>query len=177
MVIIGIDPGTITGLAIAVHGKLTFCTSYSIICAMEEVLDIVKTRGQENVIVIVEDARKRKKFSDSEWNKGRYQGVGSIKRDCNIWEEFLSYHDIPAHFKHPTNTKINAKMFKKITGYTKQTNSHSRDAGMLVHGLTEQNAKWLQKLIQSRTSIRGSTSMGARATASIVPKSTKNTLL
>lgn len=64
----------------------------------------------------------------------KLQGVGSVKRDSKIWEEFLVDYHIPYKKVRPikSNIKWSAKYFKKITGFNGVTNSHSRDAGVLA---------------------------------------------
>ena len=64
------------------------------------------------------------------------QGVGSVKRDAKIWEDFLTDIGIPFEMTHPKNsvTKLNDLSFRKLTKYSKRTSEHSRDAAMLVFG-------------------------------------------
>jgi hypothetical protein len=96
-----------------------------ILDAMEMVLD-----HKENIIsVIVEDAR----FVKFKVKRERAQGAGSVKRDAQIWEDFLEKHSIPYKMVRPNKriTKWEARRFAEYTGWTKKTNDHSRDAGML----------------------------------------------
>lgn len=106
--------------------------SHTIVGAME----YIRVRcGGFSLFVRVEDARLRKWFGKSQ--REVLQGAGSIKRDCQIWEEFLELHNIPHEFVAPKNniTKLDAKMFARYTGYKERTNEHSRDAAMLVYQL------------------------------------------
>lgn len=59
-----------------------------------------------------------------------------MKAHCAIWEDFCSIWGIPYELVEPkkNKTKTTAGYFKSLTGWTKQTNKHSRDAGMLVVG-------------------------------------------
>ena len=87
----------------------------------------------------MEDARKRKWFGPRSQEK--QQGAGSVKRDCSIWEDFLteinknSENKITFEMLHPIKgaTKLNKEMFQKITGITSATSEHARDAFMLVY--------------------------------------------
>lgn len=98
----------------------------------------VKTWHETNateVMVRVEDARKRKWFGDA--GRSQLQGAGSIKRDAKIWEDFLTDLGVEFEMVAPKNnrTKLNAEMFKRMTGYMGASSEHARDAAMLVFGL------------------------------------------
>ncbi len=136
--IIGIDPGVKTGIG-TIKGNEKIAKSMPIHFAMQYILDLEKQGF--NIHIRVEDARKRKWFGKNSTSKS--QGAGSIKRDCKIWEDFLSdlkkssKQSITFEMIHPVKgaTKINAQMFKAMTGIKERTNEHARDAYMLVHGL------------------------------------------
>jgi len=130
--IIGIDPGVNTGYAIynQSNNKLSNVCSLPIHRVFLDVLikqPLIK-------LVRIEDARQRKYFTGG---REKLQGAGSIKRDCKIWEDFLTDHNIPFELIAPKDnkTKLRADSFKKLTGYEYSTNEHGRDAGMLVYGL------------------------------------------
>jgi len=130
MIIIGIDPGVNTGVAIW-HTELKrflLIASMPILDAMNEVF------GYPKAVVYIEDARLRKWFGNS--GKERLQGAGSIKRDCQIWEDFLKANEILHYWVAPKNnkTKMDADTFKKMTNYFERTNEHGRDAAALVFG-------------------------------------------
>lgn len=133
-IVIGIDPGTHTGIA---HWD-TWAQRYESIESMpiHRAMDAVRTlhlAGQLRAVVF-EDARLRKWLGA----KGReaLQGAGSIKRDCKIWTDFLA--DIGVPFRHikplPGVTKWPADKFAKLTGWAGRTNEHGRDAALLVWG-------------------------------------------
>lgn len=134
MLLLGIDPGTTTGLAhwSVAERALTSVQSMSIHRAM----DLVRELPKEEVLVLFEDARLRNWFGA----KGReaLQGAGSIKRDCVIWEDFLTDHSIPFLARKPAAgaTKWSAEAFQRVTGWKGRTNEHARDAAALVYGLT-----------------------------------------
>jgi len=127
---IGIDPGVSTGLAFwnGYNGKWEGIHTLNIIKAM----NLIKEFDLDGRIVevVVEDARLVRYRTDPK----KAQGAGSVKRDCKVWEEFLRHYEIPHKFVRPKKaiTKIDAKLFKKITKYEGQTSSHARDAAMLV---------------------------------------------
>ena len=90
--------------------------------------------------VRVEDARQRKWFGfhSAKQDRARLQGAGSVKRDCKIWEDFLSDYHVSFEMVAPKQqqgfTKMSAAAFKQLTHYTGKTTEHARDAAMLVFG-------------------------------------------
>jgi len=130
---VGIDPGVNTGLAVwdkSTRDLLKVCC-ISIVEAMDELETI---RRSAEVFVYFEDARMRTWFG----SKGResLQGAGSIKRDCQIWESWLLSRGIPYKAVKPAKgaTKWDDGYFRKVTGWSKRTNEHARDAALLVWG-------------------------------------------
>ena len=132
---VGIDPGVTTGFGIwdATAKAFTDVTSMGIVAAMLRVE--LMHRAGSLVHVTFEDARLRTWFGA----KGReaLQGAGSIKRDCQVWAEWLghvgcAYKSISPQAKGP---KLDAARFERLTGWTGRTNEHARDAAMLVLGL------------------------------------------
>ena len=131
---IGIDCGVNTGIAIWEKGRKVFVLVGSLMIheARERVKEFcVSYPGQ--VFVKVEDARQVRFGTD----KFKAQGAGSVKRDAKIWEDFLSSLGEAYQMVRPTKllTKIPAERFMVITGYKGKTNSHARDAAMLVYGM------------------------------------------
>jgi len=86
-VMIGIDPGTHTGLAIKYDGNIQVIKTMSIIEAIETVNEWCQYHGKHNVLIRIEDARQRQFFGNS--GPEKWKGAGSIRRDCAIWEVFL----------------------------------------------------------------------------------------
>lgn len=139
-IVIGIDTGVHTGLCIYDSEE----RSIKQICCVGIVkaLDIVGGYAERHASIKVyfEDARQRKwipreqSFSEV---KGRAMGAGSVKRDCQIWEEFLTDRRIPFEKVAPrcNITKLSAEQFCKLSGWTGRTNEHSRDAAGLILGL------------------------------------------
>lgn len=133
--IIGIDPGVNTGYAVwdCKKKEIVAVSSWEI----HRVMAFVKSDVHNNIFVRVEDARKRKWFgNDYKTNDAKKQNVGKVKRDCKIWEDYLTYLGVAFEMIHPIKggTKIKAEPFKKLTGWEKQTNEHGRDAAMIVFG-------------------------------------------
>ena len=139
MVIVGIDPGVNTGLAVwdTASRSLIDVRCSGIVDAMEYLRNLKETNGIG--LVVFEDARQRKwipREKDLKEFKGRAMGAGSVKRDCTIWEEWCKYHHIE-FVKTPPRagmTKLSDAFFRGITGYDRRTNNHGRDAAMLVFG-------------------------------------------
>lgn len=130
-IIIGIDCGVNTGFAIySPEREKLYCLKSLMI---HEAMEIVLFEKNNIKIVRVEDARLRKFVTGG---REKLQGVGSVKRDAKIWEDFLTDNNIPFEMVAPKNnrTKLNQETFRKITGWSEKTNEHSRDAGMLVFG-------------------------------------------
>ena len=137
-ILVGIDPGVNTGLAVWSHSERKFCevVTASIVGAMKIVRDYAV---EHDVTIYTEDARKRKwiprEKSLSQF-KGRAMGAGSVRRDSQIWEEFAAYYDIPIVLLPPRQgaTKWSAEYFARVTGWKARTSNHARDAALLVFG-------------------------------------------
>lgn len=139
MILVGIDPGVHTGVAVwdTTSRQLLNVTCLGIVEAMEylHTLDELKPIAE----IVVEDARLRRwipREKDINQFKGRAMGAGSVKRDCSIWEEWCEFHHIRFRPLPPRNnvTKLSDAQFRSITGYERRTNEHGRDAAMLVFG-------------------------------------------
>lgn len=138
-VIIGIDTGKHTGLAIyKKNGKLQLQTK-PIHVALFVVADICNKHSK--VLVRFEDARQRKWYGGNAYAK--QQGAGSIKRDAVIWEDFLNdlkkectlkgrILDFEAVAPKNNLTKISPQYFKFLTGCEIKASEHARDAAGLI---------------------------------------------
>jgi hypothetical protein len=144
MIYIGIDTGVHTGVALWDNRKrsLELVTSMPIHKAME-VVKLHQVKAQENgtkLVVRVEDPRQRTWFGTErmsrEEERKKLQGVGSVKRDASIWDEFLKDQGIEYEMVAPKRniTKLTQDTFKRYTGWNSKTNEHGRDAAMLVFG-------------------------------------------
>lgn len=134
-IMIGIDTGVNTGFAVAADrgngGELEQVESLSITQAMLKVQHQVQTWGIQNVCLYIEDARQRTWFTGG---REKAQGVGSVKRDAQIWEDWCKEQGFKFLMIHPAAnaTKKKATDFKRMTGWVGRTNEHARDAAMLV---------------------------------------------
>lgn len=136
MIYIGIDPGTHTGVAVwdSKEGRFLSLETMPIHIALTRVLAIAE-RHRDDVQVIFEDARLRTWFGKGNVS-AKAQGAGSVKRDCSIWEDFLTDSEIPFLTTKPGNvaTKVTPSWFRKLTGWEGRCSEHARDAAMLVFG-------------------------------------------
>ncbi len=135
---IGIDTGVNTGIAIYDREKkdLIIVDCDMIHITMDYIRRIIteKVVHPDEILFVVEDARQVQFQTD----KAKAQGAGSVKRDAKIWEDYFTWHNIPHMMVRPKKaiTKLSADEFKATTGWTERTNSHARDAAMLVWGAT-----------------------------------------
>lgn len=141
MTYIGIDCGTNTGLAVWDVSSRRFerLETVQLHQALAFVLDSFYKLGAENIRVVFEDARQRTWFPKernlSEY-RGKLMGAGYVRRDCAIWEEFLTFYKIPFEAVPPRKgaTKWRAEQFAGLTGWKERSTEHSRDAALLVWG-------------------------------------------
>lgn len=138
--IVGLDPGVQTGFAIwdIKAKRLTEVETVQIHHAMWAIRAYWGLPRQL-IRVVFEDARQRTWFGPRgtlAQERAKLQGVGSVKRDCAIWEDFLKDNGIPyeARKPQPGTTKWTADYFKKVTGWTGRTSEHARDAATLILG-------------------------------------------
>jgi len=132
-IIIGIDPGVKTGMAVWDKGtKSLMIGTYPIHEAMRQLLRFKELN--KKLFVRFEDARLWTYHAKT--NNAILQGAGSVKRDCSIWEDFLTDNQISFERVKPNKrlTKINKEQFQKMTGYIGVTSNHGRDAAMLCYG-------------------------------------------
>lgn len=134
-ILIGIDTGVHTGFAVAFDhgegGELQKVQSLSITQAMQSVLEYEDEHDLKDIMLYIEDARKRTWFTGG---REKAQGVGSVKRDAQIWEDWCKEKGINFKLIHPAAnaTKKKVEDFTRMTGWTGRTNEHGRDAAMLV---------------------------------------------
>jgi len=132
-VYIGVDTGTTTAIAVYYPSEDQFqrLESGGILDMMDIVLEY---KNNESLLIRIEDARKRGHSGKDA--AARAQGAGSVKRDGSIWEEFCEKYDLNYELVPPQSnlTKVDQQTFRRMTGWSKRTNQHKRDAGMLVYG-------------------------------------------
>jgi hypothetical protein len=129
---VGIDPGVNTGVAVWDKEEKKIISLETVL--IHQALDTVRIWGHLSAFVRVEDARLRKWYGEA--GRAQLQGVGSVKRDCGIWEAFLTENHIDFEMVAPktVKTKMKSGYFAKITGWKKRTSVHARDCAMLVYG-------------------------------------------
>ena len=142
MIYIGIDTGVHTGYAVY-DSRIQQLTAvgtdkiHNVMQLVSGLNDVSKEKG-DNIRVRVEDARKRTwyGFHTAKQDRARLQGAGSVKRDAQIWEDFLTDLCVDFEMVAPKNnaTKLTAESFRQLTGWAGKTNEHGRDAAMLVYG-------------------------------------------
>jgi hypothetical protein len=139
--IVGLDPGVTTGFAVwnRLAKRLEGVMSGPIHEALWGV-DAMHTAGTLHS-VIFEDARLRTWYEAAdkrqrESGAGVREGIGSVKRDCKVWEDFLTARGITFFAVRPQRgmTKWSADTLRRITGWTARTNNHGRDAAALCYG-------------------------------------------
>jgi hypothetical protein len=136
MILVGIDPGVNTGFALwnAQSRELLRVECHSITQA--QAMLVSEHAKRPIALVIFEDARKIRLGGGATYgDRHRLQGVGSVKRDSAIWEEFLTMHGIPFVGRKAAGTKLADEPFRKLTGWKGRTNNHARDAAMIVFGM------------------------------------------
>lgn len=135
---IGIDPGVNTGVALWYPNlkKLEVLQFKSHCQAMLFLYDKLRPFDSRLIMFRIEDARKAKPRPDLALvNAGKEQGVGYVKAYSKDWEQFCLHLDYGYEVLAPQNTKVNEQYFECLTGIrTLKTQTHLRDAGMLVFG-------------------------------------------
>ena len=129
-VVVGIDPGQHTGLAIFRDGHLTALRTIEPVELETEILALWPSR------VVFEDSR----LQSHTWTKAASRAaaakmarnVGQIDAWCNLIVAICAKHGITAHGISPQakGGKMTAEQFEKATGWTASSNQHSRDAAM-----------------------------------------------
>lgn len=145
MIYIGIDTGVHTGVAVWDSRKRSFLLVKAM--KIHEAMELVKETYERSrsvcpgmVAVRVEDPRQRTWFGTErmsrEEERKRLQGVGSVKRDATVWDDFLADLGVQYEMVAPRRnvTKLSGSQFQRLTGWMSSTNEHSRDAAMLVYG-------------------------------------------
>lgn len=156
-VLIGIDPGKQTGVAIydPEAGALLFCRALSF---WNAALGLLQGHTLRDVFTgdfdpdasavacaVIEDARRvglyhRHRSLQGQRRDAAARSVGEIDAQTRLWTEFFALLGIPVVTVEPTRKKWDAETFQQITGFEGPTNEHARDAARLVWGLTLQQA-------------------------------------
>jgi hypothetical protein len=138
---IGIDPGKQTGLAIydRKDGKLVEVRTDD----FWGVYGYVTLHDTDRVEVVIENPALIKRPMYSRLNKVQGASVrenmaskiGENRREAELLIEGLRQRGFTVKEVKPTQTKMDADEFKRLTKYQGKTNQHVRDAAMLVYGL------------------------------------------
>jgi hypothetical protein len=135
-IVVGIDPGTHTGMTAYNCDKkeFIFCETLSIHNAIFKLQSLVDCAYfPKGMLIIVEDSRH---ISGGPEKK---LGAGSIRRDCSIWEDFLtdfikvSGKDLNFIFIRPSNNiylKMDSDKWRMMAKYNapKLPSEHARDS-------------------------------------------------
>ena len=134
--LIGLDPGANTGVAIFDDRKLIRLTTWTPI----QLITLLPILGVTSVIF--EDSR----LTSPVWSRGTSpaarmkiaRNVGQVDAICNLICALCEEMKISAHGISPKHKgrKLDAETFNKLTGWDKKSNQHERDAAMCVfsHG-------------------------------------------
>lgn len=134
--LIGIDPGTHTGIAVLnPKTKSLLLRTLMIHQAFNEVDELLKCKF--NIEVVIEDPNLWTHFSgDDKKARERLQGAGSVKRDYSAWRDFLKDRGVSFTALRPDKTRnrlaTDPALFKQITGYADRCSEHARVAAMLI---------------------------------------------
>lgn len=131
-IILGVDPGQHTGVAVFQNGVLTYLrtiTPADVDALLEEL---------EPQRVVFEDSR----LIRPTWGRGVSpaamrkisRNVGQIDAWCAQLVELCMRRGVAAHGISPKGkgAKLNAKQFAQVTGWTARSNAHERDAAMVA---------------------------------------------
>jgi len=146
-ILIGIDPGTKTGMAIKQQGCVMILKTFT----FWEAIDTIKSFPPETLKVFIEDPSQNKpifarfkippvfhKIGDRINYIGKIaQNIGENKGQAKLLIEYMKKNNIEHYAMRPNKrsmTKIDKKTFEKLTGYTKRSSEHSRDAAFLIIG-------------------------------------------
>lgn len=133
-IVLGIDPGANTGVALYVDGQLT---SLKTIAPVQLARTIKEHRPCR---VIYEDSR----LQSHAWNarlKCRIgpalktaRNLGQVDAWCSLIDAVCIEQGIPAHGVSPRSkgAKLDVEKFAQATGWTGKSSEHSRDAAMVA---------------------------------------------
>ena len=128
MILLAIDPGASTGMALFRDGKLVALRTVEPLALIETIKAVCPDA------IAIEDSR----LQGAIWHSGRGQAklardVGRIDGWCDLVESAATWLRCGFYPVSPQGkgTKVNAATFKQVTGWIGQTNQHERDAAMV----------------------------------------------
>lgn len=131
--ILGIDPGANTGVATYIGGKLVH------LATIEPVEIAARIELARPSRVILEDSRLQSHVWTTSTSKPAAakmaRNLGEIDAWCKLIVAVCAGLDIPAHSVSPLGKgcKMAADQFERITGWSKPSNQHERDAAMVAY--------------------------------------------
>ena len=130
--VLGIDPGSSTGVASYINGKLVH------LATIEPVEIATRIEAVRPARVVFEDSR----LLSYTWTtiKSRpaalkmARNVGEVDAWCKLIVAVCGQFAIPAHGISPKGkgAKVGAEQFTRVTGWDKRCNEHERDAAMVA---------------------------------------------
>lgn len=130
--ILGIDPGAYTGVAVYVDGVLKTLTTV----APHQIERLIRAHQPDRVVF--EDSR----LQSHTWSIApsraaaakMARNVGEIDAWCRLITEICAELKIPAHGVSPKGkgAKLNSVQFESVTGWLGTSNEHTRDAAMVA---------------------------------------------
>ncbi len=130
-IIIGLDPGASTGVATFSNGALIALQT----CQPHQIRDAINGADR----VVFEDSRLTSFMFTTVKSRAAAlkmaRNVGEIDAWCRLITELCAERGIPAHGISPQGKgkKLNAAQFAAATGWTKDSNQHTRDAAMVAY--------------------------------------------
>lgn len=128
--IVGIDPGASTGIAIYHGGKLASLHTIE----PHQLESVISTAGR----VVYEDSRLISHMFTTVKSRPAAlkmaRNVGEIDAWCKLIVAICDRKGIPVHGISPKHkgAKLDAAQFKAATGWTERSNQHERDAAMVA---------------------------------------------
>jgi hypothetical protein len=133
---LGIDPGTHTGIALAVDGKLTQLYTSDFWECYDWVRD---TYLPGEIEIHIEDTNDLPVIDrGASWRSHGKIGknIGSVCREASLLISGFRRLGYAVVCRDQKRTpKLDAETFRRLTGWEGRTNSHMRDAAVLVFGL------------------------------------------
>ena len=132
MILLGIDPGQNTGLAIFDGGRLAELRTITPVEIDRAITSIMPG------LVVFEDSRLQSHVWTTSTSKAAAskmaRNLGEIDAWCKLIVAVCAGLDIPAHGISPLGKghKMAADQFERITGWTGRSNQHERDGAMVA---------------------------------------------
>lgn len=135
MLMIGIDPGKNTGIAICESGKIAKLYTSDFWGAIEAI------DTHPDAFIVIELPDTKHVWHNKAKTKGAIQrtgvNVGSVIREAQLLRDYLVRNGREHITQKPTGIgkNMNADKFKRLTGWSGRTNEHMRDAAILCVGI------------------------------------------